>query len=358
MSVPTDMRALVLTKAVGASQPSLALSTSHPVPVPRRGELLVRIEASAIQPSDVFNARGGFGSTTFPRIPGRDWAGTVVAVGEDDGGHDDELRPGTAVFGGSGSTRGFTVDGFHAEYAVVSAAAVARRPASVSAVQAATAGVPLTTAALVMERAQVRRGETVLVLGAHGAVGSAMCAMLEQRGCTVLRGVRGPHGDVDTEADPELRTVGGGVDAVLDTVGLPAMTAAAVDTVLGRGGRLVFIVAPKGGDEAPRLTVRMRDFYRLEKSIAGVNSAAHDDATMGRVLRQLCDSPLLGDGCYWGCSAETAAAAAAAKTTTTTTGEGNEERRGMRGWDEVSLEEAVERYASGDTGRKSVIRMV
>lgn len=70
-------------------------------------EVSVRIEAAAINPSDVGNVNGKFAITTLPRIVGRDFAGTVI-----DG--PDEMR-GLPVWG-SGGDIGFTRDGSHAEY--------------------------------------------------------------------------------------------------------------------------------------------------------------------------------------------------------------------------------------------------
>src|SRR5579863_2560724 len=69
-------------------------------------EVRVRIGAASINPSDVRNVEGKMEGTTLPRVPGRDFAGTVV-----DGPH--ELL-GTAIWG-TGGDIGFTRDGSHAE---------------------------------------------------------------------------------------------------------------------------------------------------------------------------------------------------------------------------------------------------
>ena len=79
------------------------------------GEVLVRVRAAAINPSDVKNVQGKMHETTVPRIPGRDFAGVVV-------GGSDELS-GQSVFG-SGGNLGFGRDGSHAEYVAVPANAV------------------------------------------------------------------------------------------------------------------------------------------------------------------------------------------------------------------------------------------
>ncbi|KJZ75352.1 hypothetical protein HIM_05278 [Hirsutella minnesotensis 3608] len=335
---PKTMRALVLSKASGAAHPSLSFSPAHPVPAPLPGHVLVRVHASAIQPSDIYNSEGGFGSTTFPRIPGRDFSGVVVSsTPGPDADQSRSWQPGTAVFGTSGATHAFTADGFHAEYALVPANGVVPKPAVLSHVQAATMGVPWTTAALTVEKSEAAKGQTVLVLGANGAVGSAACHLLQARGCRVLRGIRGPGADVDTAADPGLDTirelpgVENGLNAVIDAVGSPALTRAAIDKALGQGGKLVFIAAPKGDKPIPELTFNMRDFYRLDKSLVGVNSIARDVSTMAALLKEVVN--VMSDA-QW--------------------------KQVMSGskWEEVALEDAVAAYQSQDRKRKFVIKMI
>jgi D-arabinose 1-dehydrogenase-like Zn-dependent alcohol dehydrogenase len=114
-TLPKTMRALCLLKESSSSQCtldkiSLRLVTV-PIPAVPPGSVLVQIYAAAINPSDVVNATGYFPYTTYPRIPGRDFAGRVV-FGPD---HLQGLR----VFGTSGHDFSFTQDGAHAEYCVV-----------------------------------------------------------------------------------------------------------------------------------------------------------------------------------------------------------------------------------------------
>ncbi|KAF9633288.1 putative alcohol dehydrogenase protein [Lasiodiplodia theobromae] len=347
--IPHTMKALVLTRKDETSTPTLTLVRDHPVPVPPAGYLLIRILASAIHPSDILNAQGNFPYTSYPRIPGRDFAGTVVAIGptdpEDsstppssdhaDENHDDaNSLLGATVFGTSGNTHAFTTDGFHAEYAVVPAAGVARvpSPAGIShPAAAATLGVPWTTAGLALERARVREGETVLVLGANGAVGRAAVSLARAKGCEVLRGVRGAdRGDVDTTGDPLLERVGEitggrGVDVVVDAVGSEALTSAAVKR-LGKDGRLVF-VAGMG-----ELRIDMREFYRMGKSVVGCNSLNETVESMGERLRSM-----VASGSF-----------------DLLNGQGLE-----GGWEKTSLEGAVEAYskAAADKKRKFVVMM-
>ena len=80
------------------------------------------------------------------------------------------------------------------------------KPDALNWVQAATVGVPFSTAALVLQRAGLKEGsgESVLVLGANGAVGAAVVQLARARGARVLEGVRNDSGDVNTASDPSL----------------------------------------------------------------------------------------------------------------------------------------------------------
>jgi NADPH2:quinone reductase len=274
------MRALLLTKT-GDSPPTLTLTTV-PRPTLTPGHLLIKIHASSIQPSDLLNAAGNFPMTTFPRIPGRDYAGTII---------EPSSRAGEAVYGTSGNKQAFTVNGAQAEYMLVPENAVAPLPKGVSFVQAATLGVPFTTAATALKRTSAKEGEYVLVLGANGAVGSAVVQLAKGMGCRVLQGSRREDADVNTSSDPEMKGVdkltdGKGVDVVVDTVGSPAMTAAAV-AKLAKRGRLGFIAGPRSG--STETSFDMVDFYRSERSILGVNTLVYAVEEFAEELKGVSD---------------------------------------------------------------------
>lgn len=276
----SSMLAFRLTKA-SDSAPVTAL-TKIPSPVPVSGQLLIKIHASPLHPSDLLNARGLFPSTTYPRTPGRDFAGTIVA-GPDS-------RIGEEVYGTSGNSIAFTADGAHAEYIVVPETAVARKPKNLSWIQAAVVGVPFTTAAVCLRKAGVIEGkqEVVLVLGANGAVGKAVCQLAAAKGCVVLRATRNDSSDVNTSNDPNLSSLSGRkVDVVIDTVGLPSLTAAAVSTV-DVNGRIVVITAPRGG-ASTEAKIDILDFYRKNKVLVGVNTLLVEVEEMARELDNLRD---------------------------------------------------------------------
>jgi NADPH:quinone reductase len=84
---------------------------------------------------------------------------------------------GREVYGTSGDSLGFSMDGTHAQYCLIPIDSLATKPSNLSFAQAATIGVPFTTAALALHRANVQSIDVVLVLGASGAVGSAACQL-------------------------------------------------------------------------------------------------------------------------------------------------------------------------------------
>lgn len=277
MSNPVNgvMRALQCQKAN-----SLQISTlSRPSPGP--GQLLIKVHAASVNPSDILNSTGGFPYTTFPRIPGRDYAGTV------EGGPGQLI--GTEVFGTSGRWFGFTEDGAHAQYCIVGKDAIAPKPSNLSFAQAATIGVPFTTASLMLRRARVQAHEVVLVLGATGNVGVAAVQLAMARGCTVLTASRGDTTDINLKSDPELKRVldltgGDGADAILDTTGHTDLLEAALG-VLGHGGRLAVISAPRAGNTD--FTLDLKTLYRNQQSIIGCNSLSSSAEEMAAEMRYL-----------------------------------------------------------------------
>lgn len=267
------MKAVQLTQADTGVPPVLSIiNTTIPTPTPEH--LLVKVHASAIQPSDLLNSRGGFPYTTFPRTPGRDFAGTI-AFGP---------RSGEEVYGTSGFTHAFTIDGFHAEFCLVREDAIAPKPSNISFLQAACIGVPFTTAALTLRRAAVKSSDTVVVIGARGSVGFAVVQLARKRGCLVITVGRDDKADICTARDPELKalstlTQGRGIDVVIDTVGVPSLIQAAIGK-LAYAGRMAFIAAP--GDS--KLVIDLKSFYRQEKSLVGCNSLSYSVQEMAKEM--------------------------------------------------------------------------
>ena len=161
--------------------PSVLAIEEVPQPEPRDGEALVQVKAAAINPSDVKNVSGHFAGTTLPRTPGRDFSGIVVAG---------KKHQGLEVWS-SGPGLGITRDGAQAEFVIVPEEALSLKPRTLSMEQAAAIGVPFLTAwfALV-HAAQLEAGETILIVGAAGAVGQAATQIANWRKARVLGAAR------------------------------------------------------------------------------------------------------------------------------------------------------------------------
>jgi len=248
--------------------PSVLRIQELAIPEPGDGEVLVQVKAAAINPSDIGNVAGRFKNTTLPRTPGRDFAGTVVAGNRDKG---EEVW-------GSSSALGIVGDGSHAEYVVVPAETLSRKPRSLSMAQAATIGVPYITAwASVVSAAEIQPGETILIVGAAGAVGQAATQIANWKQARVIGAdttsdpIPGTESSVNTKSE-DLRervlelTAEAGVDAVFDTVGGPMFEPALRS--LRVGGRHV-VISSKGD---PHVTFNLVDFYHNSSRLLGVDS--------------------------------------------------------------------------------------
>lgn len=173
---PQTMRALMLT---GRDQ--LAVQ-EVPVPRPGRGQVLVRMAASPVNPSDLMTVKGEYGiGAQYPFVPGLEGSGTVVATG---GGPLARWMMGKHVALATGN------GGMWAEYAVVEASRAIPLPAGVALGSGAMSAVnPLTAIALV---SLARRGGhgAVVSTGAGGQLGRMIRKRAREKGVKVINVVR------------------------------------------------------------------------------------------------------------------------------------------------------------------------
>jgi NADPH:quinone reductase len=253
------------------------------IPEPGEGEALVRVKAAGVNPSDIGNVAGRFTKTTLPRTPGRDFAGVVVKGKQHEG---EEVW-------GSGPRLGIVRDGSHAEYVVVPEETLSLKPKALSMAQAAAIGVPYITAWVSLVNAgQIQAGETVLIVGAAGAVGQAATQIANWKQARVIGAaltsdaISGTVAVVNTKNE-DLRervmelTEGKGVDAVFDTVG-GALFERALRS-LRPGGRQVAI-SSKG--EA-RVSFNLTDFYHNSSRLIGVDSYGLTPREAGEIAGEL-----------------------------------------------------------------------
>ncbi|MDO3625660.1 zinc-dependent alcohol dehydrogenase family protein [Mucilaginibacter sp. BT774] len=152
-------------------------------PVAGRGQVLVKIKASGVNPLDMKIKKGqaAHAKVTLPAILGIDMAGVVEGVGEDL----TTFKPGDEVYGMTGGVGG--VAGSLAEYAAVDANLLAIKPKNLSMREAAAIPLIFITAwEGLVDRANVSAGKTVLVHGGAGGVGHIAIQIAKAKGATVF----------------------------------------------------------------------------------------------------------------------------------------------------------------------------
>jgi NADPH:quinone reductase len=262
-----------------------------PRPEPAEGEVLLEVHAAAVNRSDVLNARGSFPFTTLPRIPGRDFAGVVVEGPQE--------LVGTEVWGTGGGELGFIRDGSHARYLAVPRNAVVPKSETLSLEEVAASGLAYVTAgSALVELGGVSAGETILVTGAAGGVGSAAAMIARWKGARVIGAIKdeseramaeraGVEVTVDTSRENVTDAVlaatdGGGADLVLDAVGGPLFEPAM--NSLGEKGRMVVITTTPG---MQHVSFNLFDFYRKGLRLFGLMTSFLDTKESAAVLRDL-----------------------------------------------------------------------
>jgi len=145
-----------------------------PVPEPGPGECLVKVGAAGVGPWDAWIRAGkSVLPQPLPLTLGSDLSGDIVAVGPEV--HD--LAVGEQIYGVTNPE----FIGAYAEYAVVRAAMVSKKPFSLSYIEAASVPVVAVTAwQALFEQAQVQAGQTVLIHGAAGNVGAYAVQLARQ----------------------------------------------------------------------------------------------------------------------------------------------------------------------------------
>ncbi|MFH9008032.1 NADP-dependent oxidoreductase [Streptomyces afghaniensis] len=257
MSTQNTMRAISQDVLGG---PEVLKEVEVERPAPRPNEVLVRVRAAGVNPTDwKHRATGGFlGEPPF--VLGWDVSGVVEAVGIGVAA----FAPGDEVFGMLPYPYGH---GSHAEYVIAPVRALARKPAGVDHVQAgALPLVSLTAWQALTEHADLRPGQRVLIHAAAGGVGHVAVQIAKARGAHVIgTASAGKHEflreiGVDEAVDyreTDFTEAVKDADVVLDTIG--GDNALRSLRVLRPGGVVVSIL-PGGSDdfyeEAERLGVR------------------------------------------------------------------------------------------------------
>ncbi|MEU5258427.1 zinc-binding dehydrogenase [Amycolatopsis sp. NPDC021455] len=206
----------------GTGGPEVLKVEDRPEPQRQRGEVLVRTEAIGVPFYETQLRSGLIPAGPEPAIFGHEAAGIVLEA-------DDESLRGRRVV-----TMSFT-GGAYAE--VVAASQYTLVPDDVTPEQAVAAAVPASVALALMNAADVKAGETVLVEAASGAIGGYLARLAEQKGARVVATAGHGKADIDHD-DPDWRQkVPDGIDVVFESIGGPR--AAELTAKLAPFGRIL-----------------------------------------------------------------------------------------------------------------------
>jgi NADPH2:quinone reductase len=254
--------------------PSVLQPAEVATPTPGPGTVLVEVTGAGVGPWDVKERAGRFGQKALPYIPGVEVSGLVAAVGENAG----RFPLGASVFG--------QTDGGYAEYAVVALEQLAAVPDGLDLEDAG--GVPIAACTALeglQDHLHLRDGESLLVAGASGGVGSFVVQFAKAAGARVIGTASTANRDyllalgADEALDYHTDWMGAaaGVDAAFDCVGGP--TWAQCLTSVRDGGRAVTIVR---GEDVTREGVTQSTFG-VTVTTARLDEAARLLASGGRV---------------------------------------------------------------------------
>ena len=221
----------------------------RPVPQPGASEVLIKVRAAGVNPVDWKVAARRMG-----KVPGTDVAGVIDTLGEGVTG----WKAGDQVLGFARQS------GSYAEYAVIPVAGLARKPTSMTFEQAA--GVPIaaeTAYRALHEVGKIARGQTVLIHGAAGGVGSAAVQIAKAAGARVISTASpnnheflrslGAEQVIDYRSQ-KFEDVVRNVDLVLNTA--DADTNARSIGIVREGGVLVSIIGPPNAAACAAATIR------------------------------------------------------------------------------------------------------
>ena len=248
-------------------------------PEPGDDEVLVRVIASSVNPADPLTLSGKYAKefgTHLPLIAGYDIAGVV----EKTGANITQLKVGDAVYGYP------TFGGGWADYVTVKEWEVAAKPKSLNFVEAAAVPMGALTAwQSLVDVAKLQPGQTVLIHGGSGGVGSFAVQIAKARGAKVIATASTANQDLlkqlgaDVAVDytkTKFEDVAKDVDAVLDPVGKD--TLARSYGVVKKGGIVMSLVARPDPEELKKHGIR------------GTGIASHPDAEDLKQVAQLIDS--------------------------------------------------------------------
>jgi len=274
--LPKTMKAIVAHEYGG---PEVLKYEDAPVPEPKENEILVRVIASGVNPADPLILNGKFAKefgTHLPLILGYDMAGIVVKTG----GKVTKLKVGDSVYAY------LLWGGGWAEYCISNEGESAIKPKSLSLTEAAAVPLAALTAwQALIDVGKIQSGQTVLIHGGSGGVGSFAIQIAKARGARVIATASTANQDLlqqlgaDVAIDYTKRKfedVAHDVDLVLDPVGRD--TLARSYSVVKKGGTVITIVS------------RCDESELKKHGIRGASLSSHPDAAELTEITKLIDA--------------------------------------------------------------------
>jgi len=289
---------------------ALVLRTDLAAPEPGPGEVRIRVSAAGLNNTDIWSREGAYGTQedpaaragwkrvplVFPRIQGGDIAGRIDSVGEgvDPSRTGERVVVNPVIPGSDVASEGLRdcrlvgseVDGGFAEYAVVPSDNAVAVDAPVGDTALAALPIAYLTAEHMLARVAPSPGETVLVTGASGGVGTALVQLARARGASVIAvagsdkeealrelGVTGfvPREAFERRGTLALPSGGESVEVVADVVAGPNLRP--LLNALAHAGRYVTAGAIAG----PLVEIDLRTVYLKQLTLAGSTLGTPDD---------------------------------------------------------------------------------
>lgn len=293
-ALPATMTCVEITKSGG---PEVLVPTTRPVPVPKAGEVLIKIAATGVNRPDIAQRQGTYAPPPDASdLPGLEAAGVVAAVAPDVR----DWKVGDRVCA-------LTPGGSYAEYCTVPAPQCLPVPAGFDMLQAGA--VPETYFTVwhnLFERGRLEAGEAVLIHGGASGIGTTAIQLAKAFGATVYTTVRTPEKAAavkalgadhailykDNDWAAEVKKLSGGVNVVLDMVAgdyLPKNL-----LLLKQDGRCVVIAVQAG----PVATISAGIVMVNRLTLTGSTMRPQSIANKGRMARGLREKvwPLLESG--------------------------------------------------------------